>query len=118
MVTDVERRETIDRLRLKQKQKHDKLTLLSPANHLSVSQITTIPEGRNWPRVQIGKMVGNKFSEKKSGNNAKNYNDVIMSAMTSQITSLTIVYSNVYSGANQRKHQSSASLAFVRGIHR
>ena len=118
MVTDVERRETIDRLRLKQKQKHDKLTLLSPANHLSVSQITTIPEARNWPRVQIGKMVGNKFSEKKSGNNAKNYNDVIMSAMTSQITSLTIVYSNVYSGANQRKHQSSASLAFVRGIHR
>ena len=38
--------------------------------------------------------------------------------MTSQITSLTIVYSGVYWGANQRKHQSSASLAFVRGIHR
>ena len=44
--------------------------------------------------------------------------DVIMSTMTSQITSLTIVYSTVYSGAVQRKHQSSASLAFVRGIHR
>ena len=29
-----------------------------------------------------------------------------------------IVYSIVYSGADQRKHQSSASLAFVRGIHR
>ena len=41
-----------------------------------------------------------------------------MSAMASQITSLTIVYSTVYSGADQRKHQSSASLAFVRGIHR
>ena len=41
-----------------------------------------------------------------------------MSAMASQITSLTIVYSIVYSGADQRKHQSSASLAFVRGIHR
>ena len=39
-------------------------------------------------------------------------------AMASQITSLTIVYSNVHSGADQRKHQSSASLAFVRGIHR
>ena len=38
--------------------------------------------------------------------------------MASQITSLTIVYSTVYSGADQRKHQSSASLAFVRGIHR
>ena len=36
-----------------------------------------------------------------------------MGAMASQITSLTIVYSTVYSGADQRKHQSSASLAFV-----
>ena len=43
--------------------------------------------------------------------------DVIMGAMATQITSLTIVYSTVYSGAHQRKHQSSASLAFVRGIH-
>ena len=41
-----------------------------------------------------------------------------MTTMASQITSLTIVYSNIYSGADQIKHQSSASLAFVRGIHR
>ena len=41
-----------------------------------------------------------------------------MSAMASQITSLTIACSSVYSGADQRKHQSSASLAFVWGIHR
>ena len=41
-----------------------------------------------------------------------------MSAIVSQITSLTIVYSAVYSGADQRKHQSSASQAFVLGIHR
>ena len=46
------------------------------------------------------------------------YDDVIMDTMASQITSLAIVYSTVYSGADQRKHQSSASLAFVRGIHR
>ena len=46
------------------------------------------------------------------------YDDVIMSTMASQITSITIVYSTVYSGADQRRHQSSASLAFVRGIHR
>ena len=46
------------------------------------------------------------------------YDDVIMNAIASQITSLTIVYSIVYSDADQRKHQSSASLAFVRGIHR
>ena len=41
-----------------------------------------------------------------------------MGAMASQITSHAIVYSSVNSGADQRKHQSSASLAFVRGIHR
>ena len=45
------------------------------------------------------------------------YNDVIMSAMVSQITGTSIVYSTVCSSADQRKHQSSASLAFVRGIH-
>ena len=44
--------------------------------------------------------------------------DVVMSAMASQITSLTIVYSTVYSGADQRKHQSSASPAFARRIPR
>ena len=43
------------------------------------------------------------------------YDDVIMGAMASQITSLTIVYSTVYSGADQSKHQSSASLAFCVG---
>ena len=40
-------------------------------------------------------------------------NNVIMSAVVSQITSVSIVYSTVGSGADQRKHQSSASLAFV-----
>ena len=40
-----------------------------------------------------------------------------MGAIASQITSFTIVYSTVYSDADQRKHQSSVSLAFVRGIH-
>ena len=46
------------------------------------------------------------------------YDDVIMTMLASQITSLMVVYSIVYSGINQRKHQSSASLAFVREIHR
>ena len=41
-----------------------------------------------------------------------------MGAIVSQITSLAIVYSIVYSDADQRKHQSSASLASVHGIHR
>ena len=46
------------------------------------------------------------------------YRDVIMGTIASQITSLTIVYSTVYSDADQRTHQSSSSLAIVRGIHR
>ena len=46
------------------------------------------------------------------------YGDVIKGALASQITSLAVVYSTVYSDADQRRHQSSASLAFVWGIHR
>ena len=49
---------------------------------------------------------------------SSHYNDVILSVMASQNSSLPIVYSTVYSGADNRKHQSSASMAFVRGIHR
>ena len=46
------------------------------------------------------------------------YIDVIMSVMASQFTGFSIAYAIVSSGADQRKHQSSASLAFVRGIPR
>ena len=49
---------------------------------------------------------------------SRHYGGVLMGAIASQITSLTIVYSTVYSDADQRKHQGSASLAFVWGIHR
>ena len=45
--------------------------------------------------------------------NQQHYSDVTMGSMGSQITSLTIVCLTVYSGADQRKHQSSAPLAFV-----
>ena len=43
---------------------------------------------------------------------------VIMSTMASKTTRVSIVYSIVCSGIDQRKHQSSASLAFVQGTHR
>ena len=46
------------------------------------------------------------------------YTDVIMGALSSQITSFTIVYSTIYSDADQRKHHISASLAFLWGNHR
>ena len=49
---------------------------------------------------------------------AIHYDDVTMGTIASLITSLTIVYATVYTDVDQRKHQSSASLAFVWGIHR
>ena len=57
-------------------------------------------------------------SNTSSSNLLIHYIDVIMTTMASQITSLMVVYSTVYSNADQRKHQSFASLAFVWGIHR
>ena len=50
--------------------------------------------------------------------NSWHHGDVIMGTMASQIPRFTTVYSSVYSGADQGKHQSSALLAFVRVIHR
>ena len=61
-------------------------------------------------------MAGNIASA--SSFNCHHYNDVIMGAIASQITSRTIVFSTVYLDTDQRKRQSSAPLAFVRGIHR
>ena len=66
------------------------------------------------PRTQPARHRTNQTTEP----GTKNYSDVIISAVASQITSVSIVYIAVCSGADQRKHQSSASLAFVRGIHR
>ena len=48
----------------------------------------------------------------------KHYSDVMMSAMASQITGVSIVYTAVCSGADQRKHQCSTLLGLVRRIHR
>ena len=50
--------------------------------------------------------------------NPAHYNDVRMSTMASQSTSTSMVCLIICSGADRRKHQSSVSLAFVRGIHR
>ena len=81
-------------------------------------------QGHNisWTVVETSIWTGGRTDEihrwTDSTDNDSHYNDVIMSTISSQITSLTIVYSTIYSGADQRKHQSSASLAFVQGIHR
>ena len=53
-----------------------------------------------------------------NSNGMNHYNEVIISTMASQITSLSTVYSTAYSRRSSQKHQSFASLAFVWGIHR
>ena len=68
--------------------------------------------------ISGGQRVITQFTYNAVNRECINYSDVIMGTIASQITSLTIVYSTVYSGADQRKHQSSASLGFVRWIHR
>ena len=68
--------------------------------------------------IYIGEQTTREYDDGRDVFKFLHYSDVIMGAMASQITSLTIVYSTVYSCADQRKHQRSASLAFVRGIHR
>ena len=90
----------------------------------------------NWEVLQIAKFMGPTWGPPASCRpqvgpmwapwtllqggsvSALHYDGVRMGAIASQITSLAIVYSAFYSGVDQRKHQSSASLAFVWGIHR
>ena len=71
----------------------------------------------SWSEIDAIKVTGHKDEPNPVGNQGRHYSDVILGTMAFQITSLTIVNSTVYSGADQRKHQSSASLAFVRGIY-
>ena len=63
-------------------------------------------------------MVNDAYYLLQTASADSHYGDATMGAIASQITSLTVVYSTVYSDADQRKHQSSASLAFAWGIHR
>ena len=72
---------------------------------------------RYWNRSDICEIANRNIGVSHTAG-ITHYNDVIMGAIESQITSLTSVFSTVYSDADQRKHQSSAPLAFVRGIHR
>ena len=74
--------------------------------------VPTLAQHKSWRWAIVAMLAGLPGSQ---FNRSNHYSDVIMSAMASQITSLTIVYSTLYLGADQRNHQSSASLAFVRG---
>ena len=69
-----------------------------------------------WPANSYGlKMIWTgRWTE---GKGRAHYNDIIMSTMASQITSISIICSAICSGTDQRKYQSFVSLAFVRRIH-
>ena len=85
--------------------------------HLKISKIIFVfsTSSQHWNGTGLGIFPRGR---RVSGRNLVHLSDVIMGAMASQIISLTIVYSTVYSSADRRKHQSSTSLAFVWGIHR
>ena len=76
----------------------------------------------NGTAVEVWECISNLISEVNEHvltcRSWLHYSNFIMIAMASQITGVSIVYSTVFSGADQRKHQSSASLAFVRGLRR
>ena len=63
-------------------------------------------------------MIHNKTTSHTTQQRQIHYSDVIMNAIASQTTGVSNICSAVCSEADQRKHQSSASLAFLRGIHR
>ena len=101
----------------------------APTNNSAKNQKKTIETKCEWGRETNSKgwRLSQDFQNIKTTRAPKRtrplqhysqYTDVIMTAMASQITSLAVVYSTVYSDADQRKHKSSASLAFVWGIHR
>ena len=69
-----------------------------------VRAVTLLELGASWSSVRLWWKI-----------NYPLYNDIIMSSMASKITSLTTVHWTVCSGADQRKLQSSASLAFGTG---
>ena len=91
--------------------------VLEPQAPLTPSNWSALYRGRGSPGMSWILLVS-RYSTVRSGTLTWHYDDVTMSAMAYQITSLAIVYSTVYSDPDQRKHQSSTSLAFVQGIHR
>ena len=96
-------------------------SLKSPVTELHIEQLVqsnskgNIKASHYWPLVReiTGKMESPHEGTSNAESIGKHCTDVIMSAMAVQITSIAIVNSTVYSRADWRKHQSSASLVFV-----
>ena len=81
------------------------------------SRIMLIAQQKNWNFVRCKCVRWTSASFRFRLNPVPHYSDIITSAVASQIIGVSIVCSTVCSGADRRNHQSSASLAFVRGIH-
>ena len=94
-----------------------------PTYQLTWNQITLVQINWDWWYYRLSFFSAGQWCRGSTHwDGLDHYNDVRISPMASQVTSLAIVCSTVFSGADQRKHQrkhqSSASLAFVQGIHR
>ena len=87
-------------------------------SHRSTSNIVIIIANSNAHFIVCNAKIATEVSWRSFISPVKHYIDVMMGAVASQITSFRVVYSTVYSDSDQRKHQSCAPLAFVRGIHR
>ena len=86
----------------------DELWCYNPDKHICL-QLFNVRDNFRWAKYR---------GDWLHPSHTKHYSDVIMSAMMSQITGISIVYSIVCPGADERKRQSSPSLAFVKRIHR
>ena len=102
--------------------KEFRLTLHDICNYLSMLGLKLIHFSKSGPKRSPTRRflccwwVQDTHRHNDTKWSSNHYSNVIMSTMASQITDVWIVYSNVC--ADQRKHQSSVSLAFVREIHR
>ena len=93
--------------------------IVTPCKHILQRHLTNCPQNVKHTRIIIMWVVNILMSTMSSILEKPNshYGNVILGTIAFQITNLTIVYSTVYLRTDQRKHQSSASLAFVQGIH-
>ena len=94
------------------------LTIVYLTVHSDADQRKKIKAPRYWPLW--GEFAGVRNLQKYLTDDLvwNHCSDIIMNVMASAITGVSMVYSPICSGADKIKHQSSASLAFVRGIHR
>ena len=97
-------------------------SFLPTSSFIYMRQVTQLVDGSIVINLAVNLMPVSFFRKCLEPSSAAgshfHYNDVRMSVFVSQITGISSVCLTVCSGTDQRKHQSSASLAFVRGIHR